>query len=494
VSVEILVNVAPRETRAAILENGVVQEVHIERTSRRGLVSNLYKGRVSRVLPGMQAAFVEIGLERTAFLHAADIAATASDDTLLGASAAGASAVEDIRRLVNAGDEILVQVIKDPIGTKGARLTTFVALPSRYLVYMPRGQAIGVSARIEDEAERARLKTTLLELVSNGGEGGYIIRTAAQGASADNLRDDMNYLAKLWEHVRGAAAAAGAGSVVHEDLPLSLRVLRDELARGVSRVLVDTPRELERMREFAGAFMPEAVPVIELYSGPRPLFDLNGVEEEIAKALDRKVPLKSGGHLVIDQTEAMTTIDVNTGAYVGHRNLEETIFRTNLEAAVSIARQLRLRNLGGIIIIDFIDMRDEPHRRAVLTALERALAGDRAQTHIVSLSPLGLVEMTRKRTRESLEHLLCEACPSCEGRGFIRTPETVCNEIFREIVRQSRQFASRELLILAHQDVVDRLLDEESATLGELEAQVGRPIRLQVETLYGVDQYDVVLV
>ena len=493
-SLEILVNVAPRETRAAILENGVVQEVHIERTSRRGLVSNLYKGRVSRVLPGMQAAFVEIGLERTAFLHAADIAATTSDDTLLGASAAGAPAVEDIRRLVNAGDEILVQVIKDPIGTKGARLTTFIALPSRYLVYMPRGQAIGVSARIEDEAERARLKTTLLELVSNGGEGGYIIRTAAQGASADHLRDDMNYLAKLWEHVRGAAAGAGAGSVVHEDLPLSLRVLRDELARGVSRVLVDAPRELERMREFAGAFMPEAVPVIELYAGPRPLFDLNGVEEEIAKALDRKVPLKSGGHLVIDQTEAMTTIDVNTGAYVGHRNLEETIFRTNLEAAVSIARQLRLRNLGGIIIIDFIDMRDEPHRRAVLTALERALAGDRAQTHIVSLSPLGLVEMTRKRTRESLEHLLCEACPSCEGRGFIRTPETVCNEIFREIVRQSRQFASRELLILAHQDVVDRLLDEESATLGELEAQVGRPIRLQVETLYGVDQYDVVLV
>jgi ribonuclease G len=494
VSLEILVNVAPRETRAAILENGVVQEVHIERTSRRGLVSNLYKGRVSRVLPGMQAAFVEIGLERTAFLHAADIAATTSDDTLLGASVAGVPAVEDIRRLVNAGDEILVQVIKDPIGTKGARLTTFIALPSRYLVYMPRGQAIGVSARIEDEAERARLKTTLLELVSNGGEGGYIIRTAAQGASADNLRDDMNYLAKLWEHVRGAAAAAGSGSVVHEDLPLSLRVLRDELARGVSRVLVDAPRELERMREFAGAFMPEAVPAIELYSGPRPLFDLNGVEEEIAKALDRKVPLKSGGHLVIDQTEAMTTIDVNTGAYVGHRNLEETIFRTNLEAAVSIARQLRLRNLGGIIIIDFIDMRDEPHRRAVLTALERALAGDRAQTHIVSLSPLGLVEMTRKRTRESLEHLLCEACPSCEGRGFIRTPETVCNEIFREIVRQSRQFASRELLILAHQDVVDRLLDEESATLGELEAQVGRPIRLQVESLYGVDQYDVVLV
>jgi ribonuclease G len=480
--------------RAACLENGVVQEVYIERASRRGLGSNLYKGRVSRVLPGMQAAFVEIGLERTAFLHAADIARKPADDTVVGAAGAGMSPVEDIRRLVNAGDDILVQVIKDPIGTKGARLTTFVALPSRYLVYMPRGEGIGVSARIEEEGERARLKTVLTQLLGENAEGGYIIRTAAQGAAADSLHEDMLYLAKLWEHVRVSAQQAGPASVVHQDLPLSLRVLRDELARGVSRVLVDSPAEHERMREFAAAFMPGAASVVELYTGPRPIFDLNGVEEEIAKALDRKVPLKSGGHLVIDQTEAMTTIDVNTGAYVGHRTLEETIFRTNLEAAVSIARQLRLRNLGGIIIIDFIDMRDEPHRRAVLAALERALAGDRAQTHIVSLSPLGLVEMTRKRTRESLEHLLCEACPSCEGRGFVRSVETVCNEIFREIVRQSRQFASRELLILAHQDVVDRLLDEESATLGELEAQVGRPIRLQVEALYGVDQYDVVLV
>jgi ribonuclease G len=490
VTLEILVNVAPRETRAALLESGVVQELHVERTSRRGLVSNLYKGRVSRVLPGMQAAFVEIGLERTAFLHAADIAGTRSEDTLVGASL---SALEDIRRLVNAGDDILVQVIKDPIGTKGARLTTFIALPSRYLVYMPRGQAIGVSARIEEESERVRLKGVLGELLDGAG-GGYIIRTAAQGVSAEHLRADMLYLGKLWEHVRSSSQVASPGSVVHEDLPLSLRVLRDELSRGVSRVLVDSPREYERMREFAATFMPETADLVELYAGQRPLFDLNGVEEEIARALDRKVPLKSGGHLVIDQTEAMTTIDVNTGAYVGHRTLEETIFRTNLEAAVSIARQLRLRNLGGIIIIDFIDMRDEPHRRAVLAALERALSGDRAQTHIVSLSPLGLVEMTRKRTRESLEHLLCGPCPSCEGRGFLRTAETICNEIFREIVRQSRQFASRELLILAHQDVVDRLLDEESATLGELETQVGRPIRLQVEALYGIDHYDVVLV
>jgi ribonuclease G len=304
----------------------------------------------------------------------------------------------------------------------------------------------------------------------------------------------MAYLQKLWNHVRQTSLRTKPGEIVHEDLPLTLRMLRDELARGVSKVLVDSPEEQARMQEFARAFIPNTTTAFELYTGPRPIFDLHGIEEEITKALDRKVQLKSGGHLVIDQTESMTTIDVNTGAYVGTRNLEETIFRTNLEAAVAIARQLRLRNLGGIIIIDFIDMQDEAHRRQVLAALERALAGDRAQTHIVSLSPLGLVEMTRKRTRESLEHLLCRPCPSCDGRGFVKTPETVCHEIFRDIVRQSRQFASKELLILAHRDVVERLLDEESGALAELEPQVGRPIRLQTEALYGVDQYDVVLI
>jgi ribonuclease G len=477
---EIFVNVGPRETRAALLENGALQELHIERVSRRGLVGNL---------PGMQAAFVDVGLERSAFLHVADIALARPDETIVNLPS-----VDDIRRLVSEGDEILVQVVKDPIGTKGARLTTFVALPSRYLVFLPRGEGIGVSARIEEEGERLRLKATVADLVDPRAAGGYIVRTAAQGASTEGLREDMGYLAKLWRHVRSVAASAASGAIVHEDLPLGLRVLRDELARGVSRVLVDCPREHARMTSFAATFLADGEARIELYSGPRPLFDLHGIEEEVARALDRKVPLKSGGHLVIDQTEAMTTIDVNTGGYVGHRNLEETIFRTNLEAAVAIARQLRLRNLGGIIIIDFIDMIDEAHRRQVLASLERALAVDRAQTRIVSLSPLGLVEMTRKRTRESLQHLLCEPCSSCGGRGFVKTAETVCHDIFREIVRQSGQFASRELLILAHQDVVDLLLSEESAALAELTSQIGRPIRLQVEALYGTDQYDVVLI
>jgi ribonuclease G len=397
-----------------------------------------------------------------------------------------------VRRLVAAGDEILVQVIKDPIGTKGARLTTFVTLPARYLVYLPRGEGIGVSARIEDDAERQRLKAAVGEL-REGESGGYILRTAAQGVASASLREDLLYLRKLWRHVRERAAEVSAGSRVHEDLPLALRILRDELSRGVTSVRVDSPAEQARMLAFAREFMPEAAVRLELHAGPRPIFDQHGIEEEIARALDRKVPLKSGGHLIFDQTEAMTTIDVNTGGYVGHRNLEETTFRTNLEAAASIGRQLRLRNLGGIIIIDFIDMSDEWHRRQVLEALERSLAGDRAQSHVVSLSPLGLVEMTRKRTRESLEQLMCEPCRACEGRGFIKTAETVCNEIFREIVRQSRQPAARELLILAHPDVVERLLEVEASTLADLEGHFGRPVRLQSETLYGIDQFDVVV-
>jgi ribonuclease G len=490
---EILINVAPRENRAALIENGVLMELFVERQSRRGIVSNLYKGRVQRVLPGMQAAFIDVGLERTAFLHAADIATPISDNTLVGMPEP-----LDIKRLVNEGDDILVQVVKDPMGTKGARLTTFVALPSRLMVYMPRGEGVGVSARIEDEGERARLKGLVTESISgddaSGKGGGYIVRTAAQGATAEAIREDMKYLCRLWQHVREKGLRSSSGDLVYEDLPLPTRILRDELARGVDRVLVDNSASHAQMLEFAASFMPGSTTSIELYQGARPIFDLHGVEDEIGKALDRNVSLKSGGHLVIDQTESMTTIDVNTGAFVGHRNLEDTIFRTNLEAAVAIARQLRLRNLGGIIIIDFIDMTDPAHRTQVLDALQRALAGDHAQTHIASVSSLGLVEMTRKRTRDSLEHLLCAACPSCEGRGFVRTPETVCHEIFREIVRQSRQFQSKELLILAHQNVIDRLLDEESAVLAELEHQVGRPIRLQVEALYGFDQYDVVLV
>ncbi len=487
-STEILINASIHEARAAVVENGVLQEVFLERTSRRGLISNIYKGRVSRVLPGMQAAFVEIGMERTAFLHASDIF-----DARHAGTGIEAPHTENIRTLVAEGNEILVQVVKDPLGTKGARLTTYITLPSRYLVYMPQGRGVGVSARIEDEQERERLRGAVLAGVEADESAGYIVRTAAEDAPPEALRADMMYLRKLWEFVRQKGLRTEPGQLVHADLPLHLRILRDLLRPDVERVLVDHASAHRDMQEFAATFMPEVLPRIELYGESRPVFELHHVEEEIQKALERKVSLKSGGHLILDQTEAMTTIDVNTGAFVGHRNLEETIFRTNLEAAVAIARQLRLRNLGGIIIIDFIDMEEPEHRRQVIQALEKALSDDHVKTSISSVSPLGLVEMTRKRTRESLEHLLCQPCPTCEGRGFVKTAETVCYEVFREIVRQARQFECQELMVLAHQDVIERLLDEESSALGELELLTGKPIRLQTETLYTVDQYDVVL-
>ncbi|HUG98415.1 MAG TPA: ribonuclease G [Gammaproteobacteria bacterium] len=485
-SEEILVNVNPRETRAALLENGVLQEVFIERVSRRGLTGNIYKGRVQRVLPGMQAAFIDVGLERTAFLHASDIKLGREP----GTESTGEREAE-IGDLISEGQDILVQVVKDPLGTKGARLTTYVSMPSRYLVHLPFGRGIGVSARIEEEGERARLRE-ILEDVSADGGGGWIVRTAAEGAPRDALRADLMFLEKLWNAVGAQGRCCPTGTLVHADLDLSLRLLRDLLAPGVERVRVDDPESYGRMKRFAASFIPEMEPKIQAYNEPRPIFELYNVEEEIARALERKVSLKSGGYLVLDQTEAMTTIDVNTGAYVGHRNLEETIFKTNLEAAQAIARQVRLRNLGGIIIVDFIDMQDEDHRVQVLAAFERALQNDHARNQITEVSRLGLVEMTRKRTRESLEHILCRPCPACHGRGSVKTPETVCYEIFRDILRQSRQFEFQELLVLAHAEVLDLLVDEEAAGLAQLETATGKPIRLQAESGYSQDQYDVV--
>ena len=492
-STEILINAGTHEARAALVENGVLQEVFLERASRRGLISNIYKGRVSRVLPGMQAAFIEIGLERTAFLHASDIF-----DPQHAARPAAPPGIEpphteNIRSLVSEGNEILVQVVKDPLGTKGARLTTYITLPSRYLVYMPQSRGVGVSARVEAESERSRLRAAVMSGLEPDENAGYIVRTAAEDASPAALLADMQYLRKLWQFVRHTGLRTQPGNLVHADLPLHLRVLRDLMRPDVDRILVDEPAAHGEMRAFAQSFMPAAVARLELYGEARPLFELHHVEEEIQKALERKVSLKSGGYVIIDQTESMTTVDVNTGAFVGHRNLEETIFRTNLEAAVTIARQLRLRNLGGIIIIDFIDMEEPEHRRQVIQALERAFGGDHVKTNISSVSPLGLVEMTRKRTRESLEHVLCRPCPTCEGRGFVKSAETVCYEVFREVVRQSRQFEFEQLMVLAHQDVIERLLDEESSALAELEVATGKPIRLQTEALYSVDQYDVVL-
>jgi ribonuclease G len=481
---EILINVTPPETRVAVVENGVVQEIIIERAARRGLVGNIYKGRVCRVLPGMQAAFVDIGLERAAFLHASDI--VLPEHSIRS---------DDITELLREGQELLVQVVKDPLGTKGARLTTNISIPSRYLVFMPALRNIGVSQKIEQEAERQRLREILGRFArQSGAGGGYIARTAAEGVEPAALEEDMAFLARLWESLRTRCEAAAGIVLLHEDLPLALRALRDLVAPEVERVRLDSRSTFDRAREFATKYIPEIAARLEYYAGERPLFDLYNVEEEIQKALERKVQLKSGGHLVIDQTEAMTTIDVNTGAFVGHRNLEETIFKTNLEAAQAICRQLRLRNLGGIIIIDFIDMTEDDHKRQVMRALEKFLAKDHAKAHISEVSSLGLVQMTRKRTRESLEHVLCEPCPCCGGRGSLKTVETTCYEIFRELLREARQYDVKTLLVLASPEVVDRLLDEESIHLGEFEEFIGKPIRLQAEGLYTQEQFDVVLI
>lgn len=482
---EVLINVTAGEARAAVVKNGILQEVLVERASRLGLLGNIYLGRVSRVLPGMQAAFVEVGLARTAFLHVSDI----------GPRGAGREREESsIRDLLHEGDRVLVQVLKDPLGTKGARLTTSVAIPSRYLVLLPRGGNIGISARITDESERDRLRSAMEGFLEPGQPWGFIVRTAAEGATPEVLHADMQFLLKLWEMISARAATARAPSLVHEDLPLAVRVMRDIVTTGVERVRVDCEQSYRRLRDFAESFIPELLVFIEHYADLRPIMDLYGVEDEIQRALKRHVPLKSGGYVVIDQTEAMTTVDVNTGAYVGRRTLEETIFRTNLEAATAIARQLRLRNLGGIIIIDFIDMSEPRHREQVLAALQLALDEDHAHTQITQASPLGLVEMTRKRTRESLGHIMCEPCPSCDGRGFLKSPETVCYEIFREILRRHQQDGVSEMVVLAHSDVIELLVDEEATGLAELGKLTGKPIRLQAEAGYARDQYDLVLI
>ena len=486
-SEELLINVTPQETRVAYVENGMLQEVHIERERKRGLVGNIYKGKVCRVLPGMQAAFLEVGLERTAFLHVSDIAQPN------GKNGDGGAPSDIIMELLREGQELLVQVVKDPMGTKGARLTTQISFPSRYLVYMPGISHIGISQRIEDESERQRLKDTIAEFSDEFEQGGYIARTVAEGISKEAIYKDMQFLQKIWMTILENSRSSKAGSLIHEDMNLVMRTMRDLSGIDIEKVRIDSRSTYERVQKFAGKFIPELENRIEHYPGERPVFDLYGVEDEIQKALERKVPLKSGGYLIIDQTEAMTTIDVNTGAFVGHRNLEETIFKTNLESAQAIVRQLRLRNLGGIIIIDFIDMSDAEHKRQVLRALEKSLDKDHAKTNVCDVSSLGLVEMTRKRTRESLEHILCEPCPCCKGRASLRTPETICYEIFREIIREARQFEAQEFLVLASHPVIDLMLDEESTSIAELEEFIGKPIRFQVETEYNQEHFDVVL-
>lgn len=481
-SEEILVNITPQETRVAVLHLGAVQELHIERAQCRGLVSNLYMGRVVRVLPGMQSAFIDIGLERAAFLHVADI----------WEARRNGEPERPIEQILHEGQNLMVQVIKDPIGTKGARLSTQISFAGRYLVYLPQETHIGISQKIEGEEEREHLRKRLHQLMPADITGGFIVRTMAETAEDVEMQADIDYLRRLWSSIQARGNCA-APCLLYQDLDLSLRVLRDFVNRDTSRILIDSRETYQRMVEFAKSYTHTVYDKLQHYGADRPLFDLYAIEDEIAKALGQRVDLKSGGYLIIDQTEALTTVDVNTGGFIGVRSFDDTIFKTNLEAAQVIARQLRLRNLGGIIIIDFIDMENEEHKNAVLGEFRKSLTRDRTHMTINGFTTLGLVEMTRKRMRESLAHILCETCPTCQGRSKIRTAQTMCYEILREILRESRQFDAREFRILASQQVIDLFLDEESQSLAQLGDFIAKPISLQVEASYTQEQYDVIL-
>jgi len=483
---DILINWSPQETRVAIVENGAVQELHIERALERGLVGNVYLGKVARVLPGMQSAFVDVGLERAAFLHVADL------HSANGARADGAPLVP-IERQVFEGQTLLVQVIKDPIGTKGARLSTQISIAGRMLVFLPQDTHIGVSQKIGSPEAREALRARMLALVGDGG-GGFILRTNAEDASDAELADDIAYLRKAWAAIREAATRQPAGTLLHQDLNLAERVLRDLANDATQSIRIDSKLQHDALTAFGQQYSPGAVRKLEHYKGERPIFDLFAIEEDIARALARRVDLKSGGYLIIDQTEALTTIDVNTGGFVGARNFDDTIFKTNLEAALAIGRQLRLRNLGGIIIVDFIDMTREEHRAAVLAEFRKQLARDRTKTTVSGFTALGLVEMTRKRTRESLAHMLCEPCPTCEGRGQVKTARSVCYDILREILREARQFNPKEFRVIASPSVVEMLLDEESAHLAGLSEFIGKPVSLSAEGAMNPEQYDIVLI
>lgn len=483
---ELLINVTPSETRVALIENGVLQEVHIERESKRGLVGDIYLGKVIRVLPGMQAAFVDINLDKAAFLHAADI-----NTRLITNEDGSTEQVPDIKTLVHEGQLIMVQVVKEPLGTKGARLTTDITIASRYLVLMPDADYAGISQRIEDDVERQRLKKIVTPYCNE--HHGFIVRTAAEGVGDEELKHDADFLQRLWAKVLERKKRRQTKQPIYQDLALAFRILRDFVGIDLERIRIDSKLTYDQLLEFTEEFVPELAKVMEYYPGERPIFDLFDVENEIQRALHRKIDLKSGGSLIFDQTEAMTTIDINTGAFVGHRKLEETIFNTNIEATQAIARQLRLRNLGGIIIIDFIDMASDDHKKRVLHNLDAALAKDKVKYNIHDFSPLGLVEMTRKRTRESLEHVLCGECKVCNGRGQLKTVETVCFEILREIVRVKRAYDADKFIVYAAPAVSEALINDEYHHLAELEVFIGKQIKVQTESLYNQEQFDVVM-
>ena len=495
---DILINWSPQETRVAVVEHGAVQELQVERTLERGLVGNVYLGKVVRVLPGMQSAFIDIGLDRAAFLHVADLMSSiASRHSEPGTQAATLSAsstagvLKPIEKQLFEGQAMMVQVLKDPMGTKGARLTAQISIAGRLLVFLPQDSHIGVSQKIPPR-QREEMRRRV-QLLANDMGGGFILRTNGEDASDADLAEDIAYLRKTWVRIKQASLRLPAASILHEDLSLLQRVLRDMVLESTQTIRIDSREQFELLKAFAIEFMPATVDRLQLFGGERPIFDLFNIDEEIAKALGRRVDLKSGGYLVIDQTEALTTIDVNTGGFVGARNFDETIYKTNLEAAQAIARQLRLRNLGGIVIVDFIDMSKENHRDAVLAEFKKQLARDRIKTAVNGFSALGLLEMTRKRTRESLAHQLCEPCGACLGKGVVKTARSVSYDILREILREARQFSPKEFRIVASPQVIELFLDEESQHLASLSDFIGKPISLQAEAVMAQEQYDIVL-
>ena len=488
---DILINWSPQETRVAVVEHGALQELQVERTLERGLVGNVYLGKVARVLPGMQSAFIDIGLDRAAFLHVADLLSSINSRHVEADAAATVAAPLPIEKQLFEGQAVLVQVLKDPMGTKGARLTAQISIAGRLLVFLPQDNHIGVSQKIPAK-QRNDLRQRLQTLSGDLG-GGFILRTNGEDATDAALSEDIAYLRKTWARIKDASVRLPPASVLHQDLNLLQRVLRDVVVEGTQTIRIDSREQFEKLKIFATEFMPATVQKLHLYVGERPIFDLFNIDEDIAKALGRRVDLKSGGYLIIDQTEALTTVDVNTGGFVGARNFDDTIFKTNLEASQSIARQLRLRNLGGIVIVDFIDMVKDAHRDAVLAEFQKQLARDRVKTTVNGFSALGLLEMTRKRTRESLAHQLCEPCSACTGKGVVKTARSVTYDILREILREARQFNPREFRVIASPKVVELFLDEESQHLAGLSDFIGKPISLQAETAMAQEQYDIVL-
>ncbi len=500
---ELIINVSPTETRIARLEAGSISELIVERVQEAGFVSNIYKGKIVRVLPGMQAAFAEIGLERTAFLYVTDIAPELAIEEMMAGEEEelpperprldkrGHRNIPQIQDLVKEGQEVIVQIARDPIGTKGARLTSHVSLPGRFLVYMPTVNHVGVSRRIGDDKERKRLKE-LIQKSKGDAPGGFIARTMCEGATVKELKQDMDYLIKLWTDIDSKKTEKPAPILLHRELGIVMRAIRDLFTPDVERIVIDSKEEMEKIQNFIESFLPRGRNVVQHYDGVEPIFDAYGIEVEISRALGKKVWLKSGGYIIIDQTEALCAIDVNTGKFVGKRNLEDTIFKTNLEAAKEIAYQLRLRDLGGIIIVDFIDMERPANREKVYQAFKESLRSDRSKTSITKITDLGLVEMTRKRTRESLSRLLCETCFYCDGRGYLKSKSTICHEIFRELKRGYSETACESIAVLVHPQVAEMLLDEEHPGLEDWEKKTGKKAAVKPREDYHMEQYDIV--